>query len=55
MVFDVVDHSNLLTKLKCYGFKGQVNTKSYLLDRKIITTINSTLPSERYIIYGVTK
>ena len=29
--------------------------KSYLLDRKIITKINNTLSSSRYIRYGVTK
>ena len=37
------------------GFRVNDFLKSYLLDRKIITNINNTLSSERYISYGVSQ
>ena len=53
--FDTVDHSILLQKLPYYGIIGKAHSllESYLSNRKMYTTINSTTSQLKPIRFGV--
>ena len=53
--FDMVDHEILFKKLKCIGITGMSLEwfRSYLTDRKIITSMNNVSSNELPLKYGV--
>lgn len=63
--FDYVQHDTLLSKLECYGIRGNIHNliKSYLQNRKQVTAISRinsetkfeeiSVSEERQVVYGV--
>ena len=53
--FDMVDHEILFKKLKCIGITGMSLEwfRSYLTDRKIITSMHNVSSNELPLKYGV--